>query len=127
MLHHIVLSIVTEEVTNSPPEFTQLFIKTIIMLVALLGLVVSGMWLLRRFGLAKYDIQNTKAQVSVLERRVLSPKSALWIISVDDEKFLIVDGSQGAAITQLQKRSSPTRPFSLEERYTAPPSQESLQ
>lgn len=99
----ILLAIIADEATNAPPEFTQLFIKTIFLLIGLLGLVASGMWLLRRFGFAKYDAQGPQSKMNVLERKSLSPKCCVWMVAIDQQTFLVVDGTQGVAVTQIHE------------------------
>jgi flagellar biogenesis protein FliO len=74
-----------EEMTHS---YENAFLRMIITLLALLVLVFATFWILRRLSGGKFKLGSSRS-INVLEKRVLSPKSILYIIEVGGKKILI--------------------------------------
>lgn len=72
-------------------KFLAEFFYMLVMLGLLLGVVLLASWFLKRMVNTRYDQLNTTSSIKVLERRALSPKTSLYLISCDEEEYLIVE------------------------------------
>lgn len=62
-------------------------------LIILLILGVS--WVLKRMLNTRVQQINTTSLIKVLERRVLSPKTSIYVLEIDDVKLVIADSHNG--------------------------------
>lgn len=92
----------TEEMISSPsatpvPEvsYEAAFFKMILSLVALLALVLIGIWFLRflRQGAGGLRHHRNNSSLRILERKALSQKSILYLIEVNQKQLLISESS----------------------------------
>lgn len=75
----------SEEATES---YQHAFSRMIFSLIALIVLLVGGVWFLKRLSKGKFRFGMHK-QVEILEKRPLSPKTALYVVRIDGKKVLI--------------------------------------
>jgi flagellar biogenesis protein FliO len=80
-----------DNIINTLPEveFKSVFFKMLFTLLALVILIVVSFYFFKRFSKIKFTNQNQNSNIKILEKRVLSPKSILYIIEVDGKKSLI--------------------------------------
>jgi flagellar biogenesis protein FliO len=84
---------VVKELTPPPEvqDYGAAFFKMILMLVALLVLVVLTVWIIKRWGFGKMGRLKDKQSIQILEKRVLSPKTALYTIEIEGSRLLVVE------------------------------------
>ena len=70
-------------------EFKSVFFKMLFNLIALVILIVATYYFFKRFTKMKFINQNQNSNIKILEKRVLSPKSILYLIEIDGKKSLI--------------------------------------
>lgn len=78
-------------VHEATESYETAFIKTILVLVALLVLVVLTVWMFRRISHGRLRNMNYLKSVKILEKRPLSPKSMLYLIEVSGKQVLIAE------------------------------------
>ena len=83
--------------TNS--RFFMEFVQMLITLGFILVLILLAGWFLRRLLNTRLQQANTTSAIKVLERRSLTPKSALYLIEVAGKKIVIAETHAG--ITRL--------------------------
>jgi flagellar biogenesis protein FliO len=92
-----------EEMTHS---YENAFLRMIITLLALLVLVFATFWILRRLSGGKFKLGSSRS-INVLEKRVLSPKSILYIVEVGGKKILISESqAEVRALARIDEGSS---------------------
>ncbi|MEM8727399.1 MAG: flagellar biosynthetic protein FliO [Chlamydiota bacterium] len=67
------------------------FIKTVVVLIALLVLVILTIWMVRKVSHGRLRGINAQKSVKILEKRPLSPKSILYLIEVGGKQVLIAE------------------------------------
>ena len=82
-----------------------LFIKTFGLLAGLCGLVVVGGYLLKRIG-PKGVSFGADGAIVLVERKYISPKTALWLVKVNGQPLLVVDSQNGVAIQNLREEKT---------------------
>jgi flagellar biogenesis protein FliO len=67
------------------------FVKTIVVLVALLILVILTVWMFKRLSHGRLRSFNSMKSIKILEKRPLSPKSMLYLLEVEGKRVLIAE------------------------------------
>jgi flagellar biogenesis protein FliO len=81
---------VDNNLTSLPEvEFKSVFFKMLFTLIALVILIVVSFYFFKRFSKMKFSSQNQNSNIKIIEKRVLSPKSILYLIEADGKKSLI--------------------------------------
>ncbi len=65
--------------------------KVFLSLFGLILLIILSFWLFRRLLQARSSSSGANRSISILEKRVLSPKSMLYLLEVDGKKVLIAE------------------------------------
>jgi len=98
-----------EEVIGKPSPETNRFLDEFVNMVATLGLIISLIliiaWFLKRMLNTRQEKENITSIIKVLERRSLSPKSALYLIEIENKTVVIAESMNG--ITHLTTYDSP--------------------
>src|ERR1700722_16543977 len=110
--------------TRKPGE--DRFIFDFINMLATLGLLISiiliATWILKRLLNTRLQQMNSSSNIKIVERRALSPKTAIYIIEVNNRNLVVAESVNG--ITQLtddyQAADSPQETF---EQMVNPPSE----
>ena len=71
------------------PSYSGTLTKMMISLVIVIVLAIATLIIFRKLIRGRSQIINNNKSIKILERRVLSPKSALYLIEVNNEKVLI--------------------------------------
>lgn len=79
------------DVNAVPISYKGAFTKMMVTLLALVVLIVISVWMLRRISQGRFRQMNSGRSIKVLERRPLSPKSALYIVEVGNKKVVIAE------------------------------------
>lgn len=70
-------------------DYQSALIKMFVVLILLIGMIGLTIWLIKRFMRTRSEVQNRSNQIQIIEKRVLSPKSMLYLIEVENQKILI--------------------------------------
>lgn len=109
------LSLIAEELPKElppPPEmppdqFYGEFFKMIFMLGLVIAFLLLVMWFLKRMMSARIEQLNLTSFIKIVERRVLTPKTTLYVIEVFDRRFLVAESHSGSAsVTELVSKKS---------------------
>ncbi|MEN9654368.1 MAG: hypothetical protein RL235_480 [Chlamydiota bacterium] len=80
----------TSELTQ-PTDFGILFLKMLVSLVLLIALMLMTVWALRRLIQHRLQRGNDMQAIQVLEKRMLSPKTTLYLVEIDKKKVLVAE------------------------------------
>ncbi len=94
-------------------RYGELWNKTLMLLIVVLLVLFAGTWYLKKFGGLKTNTQAADSRIQILERRPLSPKAILYLISIDGHKIAISETPTGISVLQ---ELSQIKPFSLQEK-----------
>ncbi len=89
-------SSLSDEISNdqqslSTDSYEKTFMRTLLLLIALLSLILIGVWLMRKFSGGKIRHLNSGKTIKILERRPISHKSMLYLIDIRGRQFLIAE------------------------------------
>ncbi len=74
-----------------PGDFGAAFVKMILSLIALVALLALTVWFLRRLIQGRLEKGSTNQSIQVLEKRMISPKTMLYLIEADGKKILVAE------------------------------------
>ena len=76
-----------------PPvqDYGASFFKMILMLFALFVVVVLTVWIIKKWGHGRLGRFKDKQGIHILEKRILSPKTALYTVEVEGARLLVVE------------------------------------
>src|SRR5262245_26031764 len=75
-----------ERESKEESRFEALWTKTLLLLVIILAVLFIATYFMKRFDRFKNKEPSQKSQIQLLERKVLSPKSVLYLIEVEGQK-----------------------------------------
>lgn len=86
------LDAIDGQLTTVPPgEYGATFVKMILTLVALIGLLFLTFWFLRRLIQQRLQKGNSQHAIQILEKRMISPKTMLYLVEVENKKILLAE------------------------------------
>lgn len=94
--------------TEQVDQIQHFFFKTIGLLAGLCGLIIGGGYFLKRLGGARIGTFGAENNIVLVERKYISPKTALWYVTIKDQPFIIVDSQQGVAIHSCNQPIEPS-------------------
>lgn len=98
-----------EDVVGKPGPATDKFISEFISMLATLGLIISLIlivaWFLKRMVNSRQDQANETSIIKVVERRSLSPKTAVYLLEIEGKSLIIAESVNG--VTRLVDYDSP--------------------
>jgi flagellar biogenesis protein FliO len=71
------------------PSYEGTVMKMVLTLLGLIALVILTVWALRRLSQGRLKHLNNQRSIKIVEKRVLSAKSMLYVVEVGDQKLLI--------------------------------------
>ncbi len=71
------------------------FFNMLFSLFILLGLLFVSVWFIKRLMRSRLNASFRHSEIQILERRALTPKSSLYLITVFGKALLIADSQQG--------------------------------
>lgn len=83
---------------HTPPEaidFLTPLIQTLFFLLLFVALILTATFWIRRLGQMRWNKESQTSDIEILERRSLSPKSALYLIEVKGKQILIGESAEG--------------------------------
>ena len=84
-----------EAETGGDSRFMTEFFNMLLVLGLIIILLYVGSWMFRKMLTQRTMQMNVTSQIKVLEQRTLSPKSALYIVSVMGKTMLISESQNG--------------------------------
>ncbi|MBI3211158.1 MAG: flagellar biosynthetic protein FliO [Simkania negevensis] len=79
------------DIHQATVSYETTFIKTLIVLVALLLLVILTVWMFKKISHGRMRSFNFHKTIKVIEKRPLSPKSMLYLVEVAGKQVLIAE------------------------------------
>lgn len=78
-------------------DFKSEFFKMMLSLGMIIALFVVGAWWFRKAGRSRLSRSNSSSKIKILERRPLTPKSAVYLIEVEGKGIVFVESPGGTA------------------------------
>lgn len=91
-----------EEREHATPNFHALFFKTMLLVGGLLAATTAGLYLLKRTQ-ARFFQAKGEADIQILERRSLSPKTQVFLLSIKGKELVVVESAH-----QIHMHSTPS-------------------
>lgn len=73
--------------------YGELWSKTLMLLVAILAFLFIATWFMKRFDRFKIKPQDKSTRILLIERKVLSPKSVIYLIEIDGSKIALSESA----------------------------------
>ncbi len=83
--------LVSEQAAQMPGDIGAAFVKMLITLVVLVGLLGITYWFVRRLIQGRLQRGVGTASIQILEKRMISPKTTLYLVEVDHKKVLLAE------------------------------------
>lgn len=97
-----------EDLFGKPTQDTSRFLTEFINMMATLGLIISLIliiaWFLKRMVNAKQEQANATSLIKVVERRSISPKTAIYFLEIEGKSLIISESQHG--VTRLAEYES---------------------
>lgn len=105
-----------EELLKESQEKADPFLGEFLNMLATLGFILAvavlAAFFLKRFLQSRQEIANVESLIKIKERRLLSPKSVLYLLEVEERSILVAESAQGlVAVADWKKSFSPSRDF----------------
>ncbi len=84
-----------EETTSTDYNFKHEFVRMLLILGLIIGMVVATTWMFKRIGRGKMRTFNNSSAIQILERRAVSQKSFVYLLEVEGTKILVGDSPAG--------------------------------
>lgn len=88
----------SSSLSSSQPDYSVMLKKTIFMVIGLIGIVFLTIYVLKRFATNRTMQVNQIKHIKIIERRSISPKTALYLVQIGDKRMLLSE-------SQLEVRS----------------------
>ena len=79
--------------TVSIPEYKPAFFKMLLILIALIALIFLTFYIFKRLMKVRIHQANMTKNIKVLEKRIISPKSILYLIEIEGKRILISESN----------------------------------
>ena len=76
-------------------NFMREFLNMLATLGLLIALILSVTWVLKRMLNTRIQQMNSKSVIKILERRSLTPKSAIYLLDIQGKGFIIAESHSG--------------------------------
>ncbi len=80
---------------DQPPlpieDYGAAFFKMIMMLLSILAIVILTVWIIKRWGHGRIGRFKDKQTIHILEKRVLSPKTILYVVEIEGAQLLVAE------------------------------------
>lgn len=82
-------------------RYSALWNKTLMLLIVMLLVLFAGTWYLKKFGMMRVkDAPGQATRIQLLEKRVISPKAVVYLLSIDGQKVALSETSSGIQVLQ---------------------------
>lgn len=82
-------------------RFLAEFFYMLLMLGMLIGVVLFASYLIKRMTSTRIDSLNATSNIKILERRALSQRSQIYLVEIEDKKFMIAESPTAIAALQV--------------------------
>lgn len=84
---------------SSPEEisFLSQFINMMTTLGLMIALILFIAWFLKRLTQSRMEEVNQKSLIKIVEKRMVSPKTTIYLLEVDGKEILIAESVNGAS------------------------------
>jgi flagellar biogenesis protein FliO len=82
-----------ERETKEEGRFETLWTKTLLLLAIILALLFIATYVMKRFDRFKNKEPHQKTQIQLIEKKVLSPKSVLYVVEVDGQRIALAESA----------------------------------
>lgn len=82
---------ITDTATQMPSDLGAAFAKMFLTLLVLVGLLWLSYWFLRRLMQQRLQKGQPHAAIQILEKRMISPKTMLYLVEVENKKIVIAE------------------------------------
>jgi len=79
-------------------KYGALWDKTLMLLIVVMLILFVGTWYLKKFGTANVKDAGKDARIQLIEKRVLSPKAVVYLLSIDGHKIALSETSSGVQL-----------------------------
>ncbi len=79
-------------------KYGALWNKTLMLLIMVLLVLFVGTWYLKRFSTFRIKDTGKDARILLLEKRVISPKAVVYLLSIDGKKIALSETSSGVQL-----------------------------
>ena len=94
-----------EDIIDQPPQQNDKFYAEFINMLASLGLIIALIfivaWFLKRLANTRLTQANSTSVIRIIEKRVISPKTALYLLEIEGTGLLIAESVSG--VTRLSE------------------------
>jgi len=94
---------VKEKTNNITTNYQATFYRMIITLFVIVAFLFLTFYMLKRLSKTKMMTANASSSIKILEKRVISPKSVLYLIEVNKEKLLVSESHLEVRTQTLKK------------------------
>lgn len=95
-------------------KFSQEFSGMLVTLSGIIAAIVVLMWILKRMIKVKIEKENLSSGIRILERRILSPKTALYVVDFSGKTFAIAESTNGITLIGDLPKQTPSNPSNQE-------------
>ena len=83
---------VLDAIPSAPPgDYGAAFVKMFLTLIALIALLGVSFWFLRKLIQQRLQKGNSQSAIQILEKRMISQKTMLYLIEVEGKKTVIAE------------------------------------
>lgn len=87
-------------------NFKSAFINMLATLLFVLALVWATVWLLKKLLRSRLHAHNLSSSIKIVEKRVLGPKAALYLVELPGKRIVISESVSGIAlVTELEEET----------------------
>ncbi len=79
-------------------KYGALWNKTLMLLIVVLLVLFLGTWYLKKFSTFRIKDAGKDARIQLLEKRVISPKAVVYLLSIDGHKIALSETSAGVQL-----------------------------
>lgn len=97
-----------EQKTAPMPSYEGTFYKMIGALFLLITVIFGGLWLVRKISQGRGGLFHHNKSIQILERKPLSPKTMLYVVSVNDKQILIAESQLEVKMLAPLENNLPT-------------------
>lgn len=89
------------------PDMGTLLTKMGLTIAGLSLLTIAGVYLLKRSGLGKFSGFSNTGYIQLVEQKYISPKTSLWLVTINKHPFVIIDSPQSSSVHTLPDDTLP--------------------
>lgn len=76
-------------------KFSELWSKSLLVLAVAIGILFIATWVMKHFERFKPKTSPQDARIKILEKRMLSQKSCIYLLQIDNHKIIVTESING--------------------------------